>query len=162
MDIDLTEKQKHVISILPADKHELADELGVMPNTAKGHIEALREKGVDVPYDNGADVYHLAGETQEVRRISTKHKGSITREANEWATEQEAAILRRLRSKDALRANTVHESGNASLVVAMGDTHFGDRVERDTPTGPVEVFNSEIAAESVEHVTQTALAPAPL
>lgn len=151
---DLTEKQRHVISQLPASSPEIGDALGVTKHTAKTHIRALRKRGLDVEYDADANVYYMPN-GEKVRRVSTKHKGQITREANEFATEQEAAILRRLKGKDPLVAPTAHKPGNEDVVLVLGDVHIGDVVEN---SDGVEVFNPEIAVDSVDHFTEKALA----
>lgn len=155
-DAELSERQAQVVALLreePLDKYELSDKLAIGENTVKTHIEAAREKGAPIGWDAEAGAYYVE-QTDDVRRVSTQHKAQITRTANEWATEQEAAIIRRLRGGEPLVATPEHENGNATLFVATGDWHFGDVVERDTPTGSVDVFNSEIAKKSVDHFTQ--------
>lgn len=150
---ELTERQAHVVSLLPASSQEIGDALGVSASTAKDHISAIRERDVRVEYDRDAGVYFLKDEPEK-RRLSTKHKGSITREANEFRTELEALLLRRLRGKDPLFADPEANEGNADFVVAMGDLHVGDKEEDERGE---EIYNPDIAAASAGHVTQSAL-----
>ncbi|WP_394743341.1 helix-turn-helix transcriptional regulator [Natronococcus roseus] len=155
-DLDLSDRQREVIALLrerPRDKFEIADSLGIAENTAKSHIEAARDSGVTIPYDASAGKYYVEA-TDEVRRISTQHTASITKQTNEWATEQGATIIRRLEGKDSLITPPDLTPGAATVVAVIGDSHFGDVVERDTASGSVEVFNSEIAEESFDHYTR--------
>jgi biotin operon repressor len=155
-DYNLSERQKELVSYLSnggADKHELSSQMNISPSGVKSHIEAVRDKGVSVRYDRDANVYHLVDEP-EARRLSTKAKGTITREANEFRTEQEDAILRRLRAKEPLVARQAPLDNNEDMVVALGDVHIGDVVEDERGK---EVYNPQIAAASVQHVTQKAL-----
>lgn len=156
-DDDLTDRQRHLVATLPATSAELAEELGITNSTVHDHISAVRECGVpveaDYPADGGPPVYYLE-DAPQTRRVATKHTGTKTREANQWATEMEAAILRRLKHKDPLVATQDPTPSNEDFVVHLTDVHMGDVVE--TADGR-EVFNPEICEQSVEHFTQKAL-----
>ncbi len=117
------------------------------------HIAAIRDRGVQIKYDRDANAYYLDSE-EKARRVATKHTGSKTREANDWATEMEAQILRRLKGKEPLVAQQEPSPGQEDLVVHMTDVHMGDVVEDEHGQ---EVFNSEICERSVEHFTQKVL-----
>lgn len=155
-DYELAEREKELVSYLTrggASKAELASKMGISESGAKSTISRIRDKGVDIKYDQAANAYHLVDEP-EARRLSTKHKGTITREANDFRTKQEDAILRRLRGKEPLVATQDPAKGNEDLVVVMGDVHIGDTVEDQRGK---EVYNPKIAAASVQHVTQKVL-----
>lgn len=149
---ELNDTQQELISYLPATSEELADSLNVSRSTVRDRIATLRNK-VDVHYDKQSHAYYLP-EGEKVRRVSTKQKSQITREANEWATEQEAAIIRRLKGKGPLVARENHKRGNESIVVAIGDVHMGDVVEDDHGR---EVFNPEICEGLFTHFTEKTL-----
>jgi len=150
---DLSERQREVIHHLPANKHHLAERLNVKPTTAKSHIEALRNNGVDVQWDQENRVYALADE-QKVRRVSTKHTGSKTREANNFITEVERTILRRLQGTEELIQPQAPEPGNEDIVLHITDLHIGDVVEDEHGT---EIFNTEIAQAVMDHITSKVL-----
>lgn len=152
-DLDLTDRQQHVIQTLPASADEIADALGVAKNTAKGHIERLRERDVTVEYDRSAGAYFLPDQPK-IRRVATKHTGTKTRIANNWSTEMERAILRRLKAKEPLVATQDPDPTNEDFVAHLTDAHMGDVVEDERGR---EVFNPDICAASVEHFTQKAL-----
>lgn len=149
---ELKDTQRELISYLPATSTELADSLNVSRSTVRDRIATLRNK-VEVKYDDQSSAYYLP-EGEQVRRVSTKQKSQITREANDWATEQEAAILRRLKGKQPLIAPENQEKGNESIVIAIGDTHMGDVVENDHGR---EVFNPDICEGLFEHFTAKTL-----
>jgi len=150
---DLTDRQRELIHHLPADKDTLAEQLGVAGTTAKDHIASLRDNGVNIQYDHENGVYALADQ-QKVRRVSTKHTGTKTREANNFVTEVERTILRRLEGSDELIAPQKPTRGNEDMVLHLTDLHIGDVVEDETGT---EVYNTEIAKNAVDTVTEQVL-----
>ncbi|PHQ43928.1 hypothetical protein Z052_01960 [Halorubrum sp. C191] len=100
------------------------------------------------------EAYYLTGEdTENVRRLSTQAKSTITRRANEFRTEQEAAVLRRLKRREPLRATPDADPDAESLVVAFGDVHMGDLIT----AGGREVYNPRIAYGSVLEITRRTL-----
>lgn len=150
---DLTDRQEHFISLLPASKHELAEQMNVSPNTVKGYVERLRKKGIGLPYDEKAGQYYLSDGSRKVRRVSTKHKATKTREANEFITEMEKSLLRRLNSKEPLRQPPQTENGHESFCLAFGDLHFGDLVEEENGI----VYDMDLAEKSAELVAENSL-----
>ncbi|AGM11897.1 DNA polymerase II small subunit [Haloarcula californiae tailed virus 1] len=155
-DYDLTDRQKELVSYLTsggASADSLAGRMNLTQSGVKSLIGRTRDSGVTIRYDREAQVYHLVDEP-EARRLSTKAKGTITREANEFRSQQEDAVLRRLRGKEPLVAQQKTEPSNEDMVVALGDVHIGDVVEDERGQ---EVYNPRIAAASVQHVTQKAL-----
>jgi hypothetical protein len=147
---DLTDRQQQLIHHLPADKHGLAEQLGVQPTTVKDHIAAIRQHGIDIEWDAPNEVYALA-DAPKARRVSTKHTGSKTREANNYITEVERTILRRLNGSDALITSQDPTPGNEDMVVHVTDLHIGDVVENEYGT---EIYNTEIAKRVMDHITQ--------
>lgn len=64
---DLTERQRVALEALPASKHALADALGLgSAHSAKGYIERLRRKGLEIQYDYQADEYRHLGSSEAV------------------------------------------------------------------------------------------------
>jgi len=81
---ELSDRQKELLDALPASKQELADELHIAESTVKGHVKAVREKEIDIGYDRSAGQYYIDDErASKLRRVSTKHKASKTREATD-------------------------------------------------------------------------------
>jgi len=150
---DLTERQRELIHHLPADKQALSDRLNIAGTTVKDHIAALRDRGVEIRYDTQNGVYALADQAK-VRRVSTKHTGTKTREANNFITEIERTILRRLEGSDDLIAPQNPTPGNEDMVLHFTDLHIGDVVEDQTGT---EIYNTEIAKGVVDTVTKQTL-----
>lgn len=144
---DLSDRQRELISYLPASTNALADALDVAPTTVESYRNAIRDKGVGLQYDRDANQWYLADEdAPKLRRISTKHKQSKTREANELIEAEESLLLRRLERRDPLRAPPREDPDAESFVAILGDLHFGDVVETDA--GDV-VYDMEAATEAV-------------
>lgn len=143
----LSERQAHVVSLFPAETSEIAEEVGISMSTVRDHIQAIRGKGVSIKQDDGT--WHLVDE-QEVRRTSTKHKGTKTREANRFATEMEATILRRLSPQPPLVDTQDPHPENEDVVAHLTDIHMGDVVESESGR---EVYNPQIAADAVRTFT---------
>lgn len=157
---DLTDRQLEFISYLPASTPEIADEMRIEHTSVENHRHRIGRKFDDadtdasLEYDRSANQWYLVGDAApSVRRLSTQAKQSITRDVNEYRTEMEAAILRRLERREPLRAIPDPEPGTQDLVVAMGDVHVGDSVEANGR----EVYNPKIAAASVLEVTRKVL-----
>jgi len=124
----LTEAQLNLINLLPASASELADEFDITKSGVRDRISRIRERGVQVLYDGQNRVYFLPDQPK-VRRVSTKDTGKKTREANDFITEVERNILRRIRHKDALVQPQQPTEGNEDMVLHMTDLHIGDVVE---------------------------------
>lgn len=150
---ELTERQRELIHHLPADATTLSKQLGVTESTVKDHIAKLRDRGVRVPYDHENGVYALADQSK-VRRVSTKHTGTKTREANNFVTEVERTILRRLEGSEDLVEPQKPTKGNEDLVLHFTDLHIGDVVEDEYGN---EIYNTRIAKQVVQHVTKKTL-----
>jgi hypothetical protein len=95
-------------------------------------------------------MYVLADE-EKVRRVSTKHTGTKTREANDYITELEKTILRRLEASQALITPQDPEPGNEDMVLHLTDLHIGDKVENERGT---VIYDSETAKDVVDHITE--------
>lgn len=161
---ELTERQKEIISQLPASKQKLSDGLYVSKSTIQDHLDAIREKGIDLKYDKDANQWWIDDKRSEkLRRISTKHKNTKTREATEVIEEEESTLLRRLNRTSPLTAKPTTDRNKESFCLILGDLHFGDLVEKeywDDEAGQYvtrEVYNSKIAADMVERFGQKAL-----
>lgn len=150
---DLTDRQAEIIHHLPANSNTLAEKLNITQSTVRDIVSAIRDTGVEVPFDQSNKVYYLADE-EKVRRVSTKHTGTKTREANNYITELEKTILRRLESKPDLIAAQRPNPNNEDMVLHFTDLHIGDVVEDESGR---EIYNSKIANEVVETVTAQTL-----
>jgi len=149
-DADLTPSERRVISQLPSTASEIAEDWGVTPNNIRLHISHIRDKGVDIGIDHGTGVYYLPDQPK-VRRVSTKATGTKTKEANDYVTEVESAVIRRLRAKPELVTPLPTSSGAEDIVLHLTDLHIGDLVEDEH--GNV-IYNTDIAVSVVDYVTQ--------
>jgi hypothetical protein len=149
---ELTERQAHLVHALPGTTDDLAEELNIAPSTVRDHLMRVREEEVEIQRDENG-VWHLVDESK-VRRVSTKHTGTKTREANQYATEMEATILRRLEPKEPLVASQEPTTGHEDVVVHLTDTHMGDVVENERGR---DVFNPSICQDQIETFTEKAL-----
>lgn len=161
---DLTERQVDFISCLPANSETIARQMGVSKSTVSDHRQALREKGVDIRKDSDAGQWYLADEdSQQLRRVSTRHKQSITKDATALIEEEKRTLMRRLRRTEPLKADPVEQEGHETFCLVLGDLHFGDVVEKeywDDERGEYttqKVYSSEIASERVARFGEKAL-----
>ena len=154
-DLSDTPSQEAVVRELPASAETLAGALNVSDSTVRDHIAALRDKGIAVEYDRAAGQYHLAdARAPKLRRISTKHKATKTREANELIEAEESILLRRLEQTDALTAPPQEDPADESFVAILGDLHFGDVVETDR--GQV-IYDMDSAEDAVHTFAEKCL-----
>lgn len=153
MSDELADSQRQLISLLPASSQTLADELHISTSTVRDRISRLRDSGVAIQYDNRSQMYVLADE-EKVRRVSTKHTGTKTREANNYITELEKTILRRLEASQALITPQDPEPGNEDMVLHVTDLHIGDVVENEHGN---EVYNTAVAKRVMNHITEKVL-----
>jgi len=154
---DLTDKQKEVIDSLPASKGEIAQKLKIGKPGVRTHLDAIREKDVELGYDREANQWYINDErAQKLRRISTKHKSSKTREATEIIQEEESTLLRRLNRTNPLTVSPDPQTGSETFCAVLGDLHFGDLVEKefwDEETGQYvtrKVYSMKQAKQAVE------------
>jgi len=163
-DLDLTDRQQELLSLLPASTATLAEDMGIEPTTVEDHRNAIIDKGVDLAYDRDANQWFLADERSDrLRQISTRHKQSITREATEIIEDEQATLFRRLRRTEPLQAEPSETEDHESFCLILGDLHFGDLVEKefwDDEQGQYttqEVYSSQLAGEKVAQFGRKAL-----
>lgn len=158
---ELTERQREYVSHLPASTPAIADAMGIAQTSVEDHRNAIKEKleGSDtnarLEYDRSSNQWALVGEhSGSVRRLSTQAKQTITKRANEYRTEMEARLLRRLPDDvEPLTAIPQPTPGTEDMVLAFGDLHIGDSVE----TEHGEVFNPLVAAKDCLAITRRTL-----
>jgi len=152
---DLSARQRELIANLPASTAELADALDVERTTVESYRNAIEEKGVALSYDREANRWYLADDrAPKLRRISTKHKQTKTREANELIEAEESILLRRLRRTEPASTPPRARPSEETFCCVLGDLHFGDLVETDD--GQV-IYDMDQAVEAVETFTEQAL-----
>lgn len=152
---ELTDRQHELLAQLPASKQALADALGVQKTTIEGHLDRVRDRDIELEYDRDANQWFLADErAPKLRRISTKHKGTKTREANVLIEEEERRLLRRLKQTEPLRAPPTNEPDNESFVAVLSDLHAGDLVEAGDGT---VLYDMDTFRQSVRTFGQEAL-----
>jgi len=131
-DLDNAPAQRAVLRELPASKQDLADKLCIAKTTVENRIRALQDKDIGIEYDRDANQWYLDDDrAPQLRRISTIHKQTKTREANRLIEAEESTLLRRLEQTDPLSATPSEDPTDESFVAVLGDLHFGDVVEGD-------------------------------
>lgn len=151
---DLTERQREFLNLLPASTPNIADKMGVATTTVEDYRNSLKKKGIGLSYDREANQWYISDErAPKLRRISTKHKGTKTREANELIEAEESILLRRLKRTEPLRTPPRPAASHETFCCVLSDLHFGDLVEADDGTvvysmdqarGAVETFGEQI------------------
>lgn len=150
---DLTEREQQLIHFLPMSAKNLADRIDVAPSTVRDYITDIRDKGYNIPYDSENGVY-AAPESPKARRVSTKNTGQKTKEANNYITNIEKTVIRRLEGKKELVEAQEPTPGNEDMVLHVTDLHIGDRVEDQR--GNI-IYSTNIAINVMEHITQKTL-----
>ena len=149
---ELTERQREYLATLPASVSETAEEMGIKKTSVQGHRERVRNRGVDVQFDEDSQVWYIGDErAPKLRRVSTKAKQAKTRKANELIEAEESVLLRRLRASEPLEPDDPQASDGEAFVAAIGDLHFGDVVEGER--GDV-LYDMETASRSVERFAE--------
>lgn len=157
-DESLDEREQRLVAVLHEqsvapieDVIDVLDEINSQSG-ARNVIAQAREKGLGVEYDREAGGYALAAGEQQARSLSTKHKGTITRELNSWAEEQDSVVLRRLERYDPIRAQQNPSLGGYDVCLFLSDYHFGDSHERDVPGGSTVTYDAEQGKRDMRHV----------
>jgi len=152
---DLSPRQREYLAHLPASTPDVAERMDVAETTIEDFRNALAEKGVDLEYDRAANQWYIADErAPKLRRISTKHKTSKTREANTLIEEEERRLLRRLDRTDPLRTPPTSDPSAESFNAVLSDLHAGDLVEADDGT---VLYDMDTFRESVQTFGQKCL-----
>lgn len=152
---DLTDRERAILNLLPAHISTIADQLGFAESTIRNHITDIRNKDVEVEYDNKARQYFIADDrAPTVERISSTHKSQITKNANEVIEAEHSHLLRRLEQTDPLRPQSPTTDNDEVFMPVIGDIHFGDVVES---TDGSHVYDIEAARESVSEFAERSL-----
>jgi predicted phosphodiesterase len=152
---ELTDRQRHVVELLPAHIEQMASSLGCERSTVRSHISAVCEKGIEIEYDRSANRWYIADDrAPEVERISTTHKSQITKRANKVIEAEHSHLLRRLEQTDPLTPTPPGTKNAESLLAIFGDLHFGDVVENDRGT---VLYDMETAKASVDMFAEKVL-----
>lgn len=153
-----TDKQLRVLSRLPATTKTLSEKLGVAQGTIRSRIAAVNENEdlVDIKRrkdDDGKPVYYTDN-PEHVSQISSKHKQTVTREANERLQELELDLARALKLTEETAVDVRVPTSTEDFVVHRSDTHIGQVVYDDRGR---QVFNTEIALQREQKVTEAVL-----
>jgi predicted phosphodiesterase len=143
---DLDDIEAQVIRSLPATVEELAADLSECdPHYA---LEAVRDTGIDIGYDQAASKYYIADERSDELRAKTHLSLSAKTKRAKKALRDEQAILDRLPDTQPLSIqNFSPDPGKETMVAALGDLHFGDIYHNDR--GDV-VYDREVAHAAVD------------
>ena len=164
-DLSDAPRLREYLSLLPTSTPAAAERMGVAETTVQDYRDRLdKNHEVELDYDRDANQWFLADDnSQQLRRLSTTHKQSITRQASELIEEEKRTLMRRLRRTEPLSADPVESPGNETFCLILGDLHFGDVVEKefwDDDAGEYQtqkVYSSQIAADRVATFAEKAL-----
>jgi len=146
---DLSARQREFLAALPASTSALAESMGIAETTVEGHRNNIRDKGIDLRYDEDANQWYLADDrAPKLRRISTKHKGTKTREANQLIEAEESLLLRRLKRVDPTDVPPREDPSEETFCAVLGDLHFGDLVEADDGTVLYDIDQARAAVQT--------------
>lgn len=152
-DGELDNRELAILHILPASLEDIGSKFNIPEQVARSYIESIGDKGVSVDYDRSGGVYYATDQVKK-RRLSTKHKGSITKDANDFRNDLEQLLLLRRRSGQSLNAKQKPKEHGRDFCFAIGDTHIGDEFDKsDNKPG----FSPREAAGLSLHATQEAL-----
>jgi len=137
----------------------------VSVSTVEDYRNRLQDThGVDLAYDRDANQWFIADDrATQLRTLSTRSKQSITREATEIIEDEKRTLMRRLRRTEPLEADPVEKDESETFCLILGDTHFGDAVEKeywDDDEGEYvtsRVYGPGIAADKVATFGRKAL-----
>jgi predicted phosphodiesterase len=149
-DLSDAPRLKEYLALLPASTPDAAESMGVADTTVEGYRERLDDNhDVDLAYDRSANQWFIADDrAPKLRRISTKHKGTKTREANELIEDEESVLLRRLKRTDGLSTPSRADPSAETFCCVLGDLHFGDLVEADDGTVLYSMAQARDAVET--------------
>jgi len=155
-DLSDAPRLREYLSLLPCSTPDAAERMGVESTTLESYRNRLKEThGIDLKYDRGANQWYIADDrAPKLRRVSTKHKQTKTREANELIEAEESVLLRRLKRNPPLTTPPRSEPSHETFCCVLGDLHFGDLVETDDGT---VIYDMDSARAAVETFGQQAL-----
>lgn len=155
-----TDKQRQVLSRLPATTAELAAALDITRPAARSRLNRINRDAdkadilKETPEGSDDPVY-FTDDPEHVAQISSKHKQTVTREANERLQELEQDLSQVLKRTNPTTVDVSAPTADEDLVIHRSDTHIGQVVYDDRGQ---EVFNTDIAIERERKVTERALA----
>lgn len=166
---NLTTNQRKAVEAMPATAKEIAEELGYA--STSGVYDLLRRASTRDPsylFDsdhNGVWSYQrvasdggsvAANPDPVTHRVPTARKQVVTKAANDFLSELEFDLRTRLVEYEPVRADLPIRTGGLDMVMFRTDDHFGStETDVNFEGNPVEIFNSEIAAERVfQHLDQ--------
>jgi len=155
-DLSDAPRLREYLSLLPCSTPDAAERMSVESTTLESYRNRLKEThGIDLKYDRGANQWYIADDrAPQLRRISTKHKQTKTREANELIEAEESVLLRRLERNPPLSTPPRSAPSHETFCCVLGDLHFGDLVETDDGT---VIYDMESAREAVRTFGRQAL-----
>jgi hypothetical protein len=164
-DLSDAPRLKEYLALLPASTPDAAESMDVAKTTVEGYRDRLDDNhDVDLAYDREANQWFIADErSTQLRNLSTRSKQSITREVTERIEDEKRTLMRRLRRTDPLQADPVEQDKHETFCLIIGDTHFGDAVEKeywDDDEGDYvmsRVYGPEIAGAKVAEFGRKAL-----
>jgi hypothetical protein len=162
---DLTERQRTALETLPANKHRLADALDLdSPHSAKGYIERLRRKGLEIEYDHAEDEYRHTGPTEAFLDAQSDTPPDISDEPvadadpdPEALTDREAYIVGELQTGATVPglADELDERPSVVTQHLRDLRRQGWRVYRDDSAGHVAIEGDHLLRSSEHKGTRT-------
>jgi hypothetical protein len=140
----LTEKEREVISQLPATADDLAEALMIKQSSVRYRIMRIREKKDDEDIITNEDGLYCWNGASEEKHRSRKHTTTITKEANQFLDDEEERMARVLNQRDPVNCpDDVTTESEEDIVLHFTDWHVGDVT---TDEEGVEVYNTKLAS----------------
>lgn len=149
---DFTEAQLEVLHKLPDTRGNIAEELGISRRAVRGRMKGVEETGGQLERDRN-DVWYWAGE-ENLHRITSRHKTTVTKKANAYLTELEAELKQFFKRHEPATAAIQTTESHEDVVIHLTDNHFGQIRYNDRGE---QIFNTDIAERRVRKIIQTAL-----
>lgn len=172
--MDVSTKQKEVLTRFPATRREIAEDLDISLRAVRYRMNALEEKGYDFSRDSdGVWSYHNGEEwseegieqekelmeekereEEEPWRVNSYEKAQATKEVHNTLTEIEKEIKEALNNTSPINSSYELSEGHSTLVIPRTDDHFGAKVSDRSIN---DEFTTEIAKERVNKVIDDAV-----
>jgi len=95
---ELSDRQRELVSLLPASTRELSEALDVAETTVESYRNAIKKKGVALEYDRGANRWYLADEYDPETFGGAEESDGTETPSAEDLTEREQYIVRQLQT----------------------------------------------------------------
>ncbi len=144
-DLNLTDKQKEVLSMLPDTRRSIANELDISVRAVRGRMESLEDEGYQFHRDEDY-CWYVNTPDEDPWRVNSYEKAQATKDIHNTLTEMEQEVKEALNNANPV-VDPYEPGGNTStLVLPHSDSHVGAKV--DSRSG-VDYYSAEEAQENI-------------